>query len=123
MAEAVEGTTSQGATLLCEWLRNVRGSAHHLGLLRALSERTITQGQADQIRKLLKPRELWARSYELFIGLRCSDEEVRQRMTAERHERAQIGSTVVYNYWQAGDFDAVEGSIEQAFRRLGWLAR
>jgi hypothetical protein len=123
MAEAVEGTPDAGETLLCDWLSSVRVTSNHLNLARALREPTISQGQADQIKKLVKSRELWARCYELFIAIRCSDKEVRRKMAAERHEFAQIGSTVVYSYWQPGDFDAVEGSIEQAFMRLGWLAR
>jgi hypothetical protein len=123
MAEAAVGTPEEGETLLCDWLDSVRSSSHWLNLDRALSESTITTGQAEQIKKLLKVRELWARSYELFVALRCSEESVRERMNSERQECAQIGSSVVYNYWQAEDFNRIEMSIEQVFRRLGWLTK
>ena|GEM_PF-1761231 len=121
MAESVESSASRGSTLLCPWLTAVRSSTHWNNLVAALRESVITQAQAEQIAKLLKVRELWARSYELYIARRSTDRVLKHQMGVECSESAQIGSILVYNYWQDGDFDAIQAELDTILRRLGWL--
>jgi hypothetical protein len=121
LAEVAEGTKDQGRTLLCGWLSAVRTTSHYRSIVETRGLEVITSGQAEQLRKLLRVRELWARSYELFIARRHPRSKIGREMNIECKDRAQIGSNVVYNYWQARDFDEVDAEIEQIFARLGWL--
>ena len=82
---------------------------------------TVTEPLKQEIRKLLKVRELWARSYELFIWRRHPGSALDAIKSVECGESARVGSTTIHNYWQDDDFNPIEQEIEAVFRRLGWL--
>ena len=121
MAEATQDSAGQEGTLLCPWLAAVRRSTHWKNLVAVLNEPSISKGQAEQIKKLLNVRELWARSYELYISRRDSERGIGTQMDVECRDSALIGSVLVHNYWQGEDFDSIAAECDTIFRRLGWL--
>ncbi|CAN5519458.1 hypothetical protein BH11ARM2_BH11ARM2_23440 [soil metagenome] len=123
MAERVKGTELEGSTLLCGWFSAIRASAHPQALQRALAEDEMTDAMAKEIRKLLRVRELWARSYELFVARRHPGSVLAAEMGVECNDSTQIGSIVVTNYWMDDDFSPIEVEIERLLRRLGWLMK
>jgi hypothetical protein len=108
-------------SLLSDWLAAVQASNYWTNLQSALKESTITKGQAAEIQKLLKVRECWARSYEMFIAYRKSGTSLSKQMDNERKQSVTIGGTTVQNYWQGNDFDPIQVCIEEAFKKIGWL--
>jgi hypothetical protein len=76
-----------------------------------------------EIRKLLKVRELWARSYELFICRWHSRSDLAEGMSVECGKSARVGDLTIHNYWQGDDFLEIEHEIEEVFRKIGWLIK
>jgi hypothetical protein len=122
-AERAEGTVLEGETLLCAWLASVRASNYCKALAGALSTPSTAPATSNQISKLLSVRELWARSYELFVCRRHPKSTLADEMRVECSDSIRIGQFTVHNYWQDDDFEDVEHEIEQIFRRLGWLIK
>ena len=121
MAEAAENAPQQGRSLLCGWWSAVRRSHHFQSLVDSLRESEITPAQAFEIEKLLKARELWARSYELFIARQSSARLIASQMDVECSDRVRIGSVVTHNYWQDADFSPVEAELWNLFEKIGWM--
>jgi hypothetical protein len=121
IAQDLATRPAQGSSLLCGWLRAVRNSNYHRDLSLAMAEENASLAQKVEISKLIKVRELWARSYELFICRRHPKSRIAEQMSVECGESAQIGKVLAFNYWQGHDFDEADLEIENVFRRLGWL--
>ena len=108
-------------TLLGHRLAAVSASTYCRSLKRALAERSLAAGQAQEILKLLGVRECWARSYEMFVAYRNPGTALARQMDVERGLWTQIGGVVVHNYWQRDDFEEVEVCIVRIFEKLQWL--
>lgn len=106
--------------LLSGWLGAVQSTQHFQNLIMALTEDGLTPLLAGEIKKLLNVRELWARSYELYICNRHKGTDIDRQMGVECSEAAYVGSLIINNYWQGSDFNNVEDEIGKLFRRLGW---
>jgi len=109
------------APLLTNWFVAVQTSSYHRCLTKSAVEDDVSEPIQWQIRKLLRVRELWARSYEPFICRRNPKSKIAAQMDVECRDSALVGGARVHNYWQGNDFDSVENEIEIIFRRLGWL--
>ena len=66
----------------------------------------------DQMNYLLKPQEIWARSYAQFIAERANN----NTLTRELQDAFNIGKQ-----WTKDDFAPIATAIETMFRNLGWL--
>jgi hypothetical protein len=110
-----------GGLLLSGWLEAVQRSNNYQALRAVQAMPNLPEKLEEAINYLLSVREMWARSYELFIARRHPDTVLSAEMDRETHERAEIAGSVVYNYWQGNDFDQIDQEIEQVFRRIGWL--
>ena len=70
---------------------------------------------------LLDPVEAWARSYAQYIVDRSGSSSLRASLLAFR---TRSPGTVYYpQQWEDDDFEAIDASIEDVFRRLGWRRR
>jgi hypothetical protein len=63
--------------------------------------------------------ELWARCYEQHIVTQSADPVLR-RLLDDRRTRGPARMYVPY-YWDDEDFRAVNGAIEDLWRRLRWI--
>jgi len=121
IAEELEATDRKGTSLLCSWLAKVRTSQYHQNLKALSAAHELPPSLAVEVRKLLKVRELWARSYELFVCRRHPGSSLAHEIDVECMDSVTFGGFTAHNYWQGDDFNGVESEIETVFRRLGWL--
>lgn len=68
---------------------------------------------------LLRPDEIFARSYRQFIAVYSGDRRLLQAVGSRQNKPGfEIGYTV---QWTDDEFEAIALELEQVFRRLGWL--
>ena len=86
-----------------------------------LPDGTMVEYEADQayLSYLLKPRELWARSYAQFIAIQSADPDLSRQLNSLRDRPVR---TFYYGeQWDEDDFRPIQSSIEVAFRSLRWM--
>lgn len=110
---------------LVGWWRAVEGTTEHQRMRDMLAnpgKYTLSSGAplddsaVEFLEYLNRPRELWARSYTQYIGLRTRDAIVLAQLEADREE--EFGDIM---QWTDESFDPVASAIDEAFRGLKWL--
>ncbi|MBV9849089.1 MAG: hypothetical protein JO250_05305 [Armatimonadetes bacterium] len=71
------------------------------------------------VRYLLRPEELWARSYAQFIAVKSGDAELRSQLDRRRQRPARRFS--YGEHWEEADFLPISTQIEALFRQRGWM--
>ncbi len=120
LAKGIDGFRDEDTDLLRPWWVAVQASTHHKILLQADDRLESKSPVSKEVKILLKVRELWARSYELYICRRHKGESINEQMVVECSHNHWVGELQVFNYWQGSDFDDVEQEIDRLFRRLSW---
>ncbi len=110
-----------GKGLLAEWVNLTYAS-------RPVSELYLAQASLDKVSEdyeltlyYFDIREIWARSYEQFIGQNCNDRDARIEFSAKRRKTVRLGSRALRVYWTYKEFAPIEKEIRAIFRALGWL--
>jgi hypothetical protein len=70
------------------------------------------------IRYLLKPEEIWARSYSQFVASRSSRPIMKKQL---QKEMESLEGFVFKTQWPDSEFAPIDAAIEEAFRSLGWM--
>jgi hypothetical protein len=109
-------------SILEEWRGAVTGS-EAVGRLRGTLRAGLLAGvfaERDQafLRYLLRPQELWSRSYAQYIGSRGGDLLLTKQLQQAR--TAVVANMEVSMQWDAEDFAAISAAIDRLFRSEGW---
>jgi hypothetical protein len=75
------------------------------------------------VRYLLRPGEMFARSYAQYIAHRSRDATFLGELIAERtvNEEARVGSMLYPDQWDDDDFVPVAAAMDKLFKVLGWI--
>lgn len=77
------------------------------------------QDDPGYLRYLLRPQELWARSYAQYIADRSKDVTLSKQIADVVQGNA--GGYFTDSQWSEADFAPIRGAIDGLFKTLGWL--
>lgn len=114
---------------LSEWKKAVEASRAVAGLKELLQQGSIVVRTRKGLRilnvnpayveYLLKPEELFARSYSQFVAVSSNDPVLLAQVGRQQNRK---GNEIGYNIlWDDEDFEPIAQAFESLFRRLGWL--
>lgn len=105
---------------LAGWWKSVEKSEAYSKLLRGLERAQRFEDQATRedavkyVEYLLKPEELWARSYNQYIANRVGD----TRTLAQLDDSDPATQGIIQ--WKQDDFETIQAEIDQMMRSRGW---
>jgi hypothetical protein len=114
--------TESGLSVIADWRNTVEDSAG-VRELRRLQALLTSSDSADArlrgyIAYLLRPTELFARTYAQWISVRSQDHMLVEEIERSRRTAGPRASLV---QWQEEDFVAIGIALDEIFRRLGWI--
>ena len=118
---ASDAASAEGA-LLNEWWTALSKSKAYQECERRVTEGTwrtskgelVADGQRAYSRYLVRPVELWARSYAQYVATRSGGDLAKElTVTLDRYNSYT-------QQWDPKDFEPIAKSIDDIFRRLGW---
>jgi hypothetical protein len=101
-----------------EWRKAVRESGAVSAMREAYRTAPLTQDERDAIRNLLRPRELWARSYAQYVAIRSGEPILLEQVGKARSLR--MPNTEVVLQWDEDDFAPIVAAIDHLFQAKGW---
>lgn len=121
------GYASPTSPLFAGWRDAIRNSEafKRLQALAAGPDLHIVNGRGVGINKgyvdyLSSWHELWARSYAQYIAMKSGDETMLSQLL--RLIEKQQGASIIYpRQWVPGDFNAIQKSIDDIMRSMGWV--
>ena len=105
--------------LLLGWLNAVTESVT-VKMLHEARHATETKEERDTLEYYLSVYELWARSYEQFIGTLSTNPEVKRELKIIKEDYIAINDELLFTYWSRTDFEPIMKEIRKLFRELGW---
>ena len=106
---------SEVGPLLAEW----RQAVDHSQAIENIMFKPLYQQNPGYQNYLLKPRELWARSYSQYIALRSGNEKLLAQVQAIRDGKNNL--MLPDAHWTDEDFSPIAEAIDKLFTELGWL--
>jgi hypothetical protein len=122
------GARMFGRGVTKEWLEAIEASkaVEQLKALKLLREiksthangATVTE-HVDQkyVSYLLKPNELWARSYAQYVAVKSGDKTLLSELDADRGQKSPYN----IRQWSDDDFKPILKAIDAMFTALGWI--
>lgn len=111
---------SQESTLFQGWVDAVQNSSPVKTLTAMREGPDRNSYNQSHIEYLLRPREIWARSYAQYITERSEDPILIEQLTAILNTNKGARSPYPYQ-WPKSEFEPIAQSIDQLFLKLGWL--
>ena len=106
---------SEIGPLLAEW----RQAVDHSQAIENIMFKPLYQQNPGYQNYLLKPRELWARSYSQYIALRGGNAKLLEQVRAIRDGKNPL--MLPDTHWTDEDFLPIAEAIDKLFNELGWL--
>lgn len=112
------GTAGESAALNSPLFAGLRSAWANTTAVRDIAALTASTepGVAKFMQYLLKPEELWARSYSQWVALRSGDRDL---LRGVDYYRKIV--KLVQLQWAWDDFDPIAAGIDDLMRRLGWV--
>ncbi len=108
------GFSSGDSPALAEWRKAVLGTQ----AVRNLSDNPHYAAKPKHRKYLLRPRELWARSYAQYVATKSNDPAMLAQIAAIRDGTS---GSWVDSHWSDSDFGPVREAIDKLFATLKWL--
>ena len=108
---------SDDPSFLNRWRQAVTAS-HAVEQLEGIRLAGRSDPVAAHMEYLLRPRELWERSYAQYVAIRGGAPNLAREMAEVRTRRDLL---YIPYLWDDDDFEPIASAIDDHFRELGWI--
>jgi hypothetical protein len=107
--------------VLVNWLQSVLATSAVQDLRQLRASFAFMSDEWHELAYLIDVRELWARSYEQFIGSNAKDDDLKAQFLQASQRESQVGGRKIRVYWTQEDFRPVEREMKRLLESLGWM--
>jgi hypothetical protein len=110
-----------GRGRLVDWYQAIRQTSAVNELQQIRTSFPFMSAEWHEITYVLDIRELWARSYEQFIGTNTGDADVKAQFLETLQRESEVGGRRFRVYWMQEEFQSIEREIKRLLEFLGWM--